>query len=170
MIKPQSIISESISSLNPKEILDIGCGEGGISLKLLERGALVTGVDKKSVNIADKNFNFVHKDIRDFKFEKEYDLIIASLVLHFLSNSEAAKIIEDVKNHTKDEGYNLIVCLSNEDGFCNREKFYPTLSEIKELYSGWRVVRSDQGFTEMEEHGNYGPHNHNIILMLLQKA
>lgn len=170
MIKPKEVISDYLSSLDPKEVLDIGCGEKCVSLKFLEKGATVTGIDKKIVNIVHKNFNFIHKDVRDFKFEKKYDLIIASLVLNFLNKNEATKIIEDIKKNTKDNGYNLIVCLSNEDTFFSKERFFPTLSEMKSMYLDWKIIKSDQGFTEMEEHGNYGPHNHNVIFMLLQKV
>lgn len=170
MINTKKTISEYLKNLKPREVLDIGCGKGRISSRFIKRDANVTGVDKKKEIIKNKNFKFVHRDIRKYNFNKKYDLIIASLVLHFLSNSEAIGIIKKIKKCTQTEGYNFLACLSEKDSFYRKGKFYPNLNELKKLYSEWKIIKSVQGFTPIEKHGNLVPHKHNIIFILAKKV
>lgn len=170
MIRIREMISQYAKLLKPKEVLDLGCGKGMISLRFAEMGANVTGVDKREQEFANRNFNFIQQDIRDFKFSKNYDLIITAFVLHFISNSDAIKTIRKIKNHTKIGGYNFLVCLSEKDGFCNKGKFYSNSNKLKELYYDWKIIKFNQGFTPMEEHGNLKPHRHNLIFMLARKT
>ncbi len=164
------MILQYVKLLKPKKVLDLGCGNGKISLRFAEIGANVTGVDKREEKYTHEKFNFVHQDIRDFIFNKEYDLIIASFVLHFLSNSEALEIIRNIKIHTEIGGYNFLICLSEKDDFYNKEKFYPDSNELKRLYSGWKIIKFNQGFTPIEEHDDLKPHKHNLIFMLAKKT
>ncbi len=169
MIKTKEMISEYTKQLKPKEVLDLGCGNCVISYRFAETGANVTGVDKREQECAFKNLNFVNKDIREFEFSRNYDLIIASFVLHFLNNSEATEIIRKIKDHTEIGGYNFLICLSNEDSFYDKEKFYPTSNELKRLYSDWKIIKFSEGFTPTEEHGNFKPHRHNLVFLLARK-
>ncbi|MFZ3077485.1 MAG: methyltransferase domain-containing protein [Candidatus Aenigmatarchaeota archaeon] len=139
MIRTKEMISQYVKLLKPKEVLDLGCGNGKISLRFAEMGANITGVDKREEKYAYEKFNFVHQDIRDFKFNKEYDLIIASFVLHFLNNFEATEIIKKIKVNTEIGGYNFLICLSKKDDFYKKENFYPNPSELKGLYSDWEM-------------------------------
>ncbi|MBU3957868.1 MAG: class I SAM-dependent methyltransferase, partial [Nanoarchaeota archaeon] len=85
MIKTKEMISQYVKLLKPKEVLDLGCGKGKISLRFAEMGANVTGVDKREEKYIHEKFNFVRQDIKDFKFSKNFDLIITSFVFHFLN-------------------------------------------------------------------------------------
>ncbi len=170
MIIIKEMTSQYVKFLKPKEVLDIGCEKGKISLRFTEMGANVTGVDKREEKYNHEKFNFVHQDIRDFKFNKTYDLIIASFVLHFLNNSEAIEIIKKIKDNTEIGGYNFLVCLSKKDGFYKKENFYPDSNELKKMYSSWKIIKFNQGFTPIEEHGNFKPHRHNLIFMLAKKT
>lgn len=170
MIRTKEMISQYAKLLKPKEVLDLGCGKGKISLRFAEMGANVTGVDKREEKYSYERFNFVHQDIRDFKFSKNFDLIIASFVLHFLNNSEAIEIIKNIKDYTEIGGYNFLICLSEKDNFYKKENFYPNSNELKSLYSGWKIIKFNQGFTPIEEHDNLKQHRHNLIFMLAKKT
>lgn len=170
MIRIKEMISQYAKLLKPKEVLDLGCGKGNISLRFAETGANITGVDKREEKYVHKNFNFIRQDIRDFKFSKNYDIVVASFILHFLNNSEATKIIKKIKKHTEIGGYNFLVCLTQKDGFYEKEKFYPNSKELKKLYSDWKIIKFNQGFTSIEEHGSLKPHRHNLIFMLIKKT
>jgi 2-polyprenyl-6-hydroxyphenyl methylase/3-demethylubiquinone-9 3-methyltransferase len=49
-----SLIAELVGDLNGKQVLDLGCGGGLISIPLLQGGAVLTGVDlsKESIEVA----------------------------------------------------------------------------------------------------------------------
>ena len=45
--------------------------------------------------------------------------------------------------------------MTNQDD-CSESKpdnFYPDFDLVKEIYSGWKIVKFKQGFTDYEEHG-----------------
>ncbi len=93
---------------NPK-ILDLGCGTGNITLKILERfpNAEITCLDlsDKMIEIAkDKlkeydNVNFIIGDFTEYKFEKTYDAIVSSLALHHIpTDEEKQSMYQDIYN------------------------------------------------------------------------
>ena len=171
MIKPKEVIDEFLKGIEPKSVLDLGCGLGRVSLRFAEKGIKVKGVDSKERKTNNENFKFIKRDIREFAFEEKYDLIIASLILHFLKKEEALAMIERMKDNTQKCGFNFLVCLSDKDD-CSKQKpgnFYPNGNDIRRIYSDWGLIKFDQDFTEIEEHDNLKPHRHNIILLLARK-
>ncbi|MCG9879571.1 MAG: class I SAM-dependent methyltransferase [Bacteroidia bacterium] len=93
-IKRLNFIVKSIGGLNhPKaKILDIGCGNGNISLALGSIGYEVTGVDidQKSIDMATSrntfpNVNFKVLDANSFAMEDEFDAVVCSEVLEHLT-------------------------------------------------------------------------------------
>ena len=87
-----AVYFKSINKLNGGKALDLGCGEGGLTLRLLENGYEVDAVDIKSQIIT--GVNFIQSDIRNFEIkENYYDLIASRNVLPFLANR---KEVEDM--------------------------------------------------------------------------
>lgn len=86
-------IQENLPSWN-KHILDVGCGEGLLSIELAEKGAKVLGIDPNfsAIETAKNNgANVLAKDIFDFKAETEtYDAILFSRSLHHIFPIEKA--------------------------------------------------------------------------------
>jgi len=87
-------------------VLDYGCGKGYDSLKLLESGAKVFGIDisekyiESARNLAIKNnhqeteFNFQVMDAHNLTFENDtFDLVIGNGILHHLDTPTALKSI-----------------------------------------------------------------------------
>src|SRR3954469_8105839 len=73
-----------------KRVLDVGCGPGRHSKRLLAKGAHVTGIDisEEMVNIAREHCaglgRFLRSDFERAEFEtSSFDLIIASLTLMY---------------------------------------------------------------------------------------
>lgn len=153
-----------------KKVLDLGCGKGLMS-RFFTKKAKVIGIDAKKRIEDIENFEFKKGDIRQENFGKENDLIIASLILHVFDKNEAQKIIEKMKQATSDSGHNLIICVSNEDILAkkNPKKFYPSFQELLDRYKDWNLVKEIHGITVIEEHGNLGPHQHNLIFVLFKK-
>ncbi|RJQ38902.1 class I SAM-dependent methyltransferase [Candidatus Microgenomates bacterium] len=91
---------DSYLNFSKKNILDIGCGAGTISLYLANRGNKVLGIDisKNAIEKCKKSANFLK--LNNVKFEKvnfptdvpvgKFDFIICSEVIEHLKNDELA--------------------------------------------------------------------------------
>ncbi len=165
-------IDEFLEGLNPKSVLDLGCGKGRITKRFARKNIPVVGIDFKNQEIELDKFTFVQKNILDYKFEKKFDLIVTSLVLHFFDKNISEELIFNMKQNTEINGYNFLICMSNLDDLSknNENKFYPSLEILKELYSDWEIVKCEQVETDKETHNNQvEEHTHNLILFLVKK-
>ncbi|MFD6895072.1 methyltransferase domain-containing protein [Rhodococcus sp. NPDC060086] len=50
--QPNALLTETVSDLSPADVLDLGCGDGGDTLWLADRGWHVTAVDISAVALA----------------------------------------------------------------------------------------------------------------------
>lgn len=80
-----------------ERILDIGCGEGALTKKIVERGAMVVGVDNSESMV--KTAIASGLDVRllaaeDIRFDAEFDAAFSNAALHWvLAKEEAAAAI-----------------------------------------------------------------------------
>src|SRR3989344_8842791 len=169
MINSKELINkylDLIKKFSFKEVLDLGCGNCKILIELNEEKVKLTGVDLKEIKPNKfKNFKFIKEDIKNFKFNKEYDLIIINFVLHFLKKEEAYSLLNKIKQSTSKNGLNLISCLTYRDPFFKEGNFYPNLNELKIIYKDWEIIKCDEDFTEIEQHDSLKPHQHNITII-----
>ena len=98
-IFPKEMLFQSLGSIEGKEILDIGCGEGELSTQLAKLGARVTGIDispelidvARQRAVADQvqdRVEFLVWDILEKPLPKErFDLVTCSAVLHHVNIS-----------------------------------------------------------------------------------
>ena len=97
------------------QVLEIGCGEGGVLRSFLKRGCIVTGVDlsKSRLDIAAKLFeeeikagkaNFIFGDIYDVgsSLQTSYDLILLKDTIEHIFNQE--KLMRFLKSILKEDG------------------------------------------------------------------
>jgi len=154
-----------------KKILDLGCGKGLMSKFFEKKGAKAIGIDLKRTSEDSENFKFIEGDIRKEDFGKENDLIIASLILHLFNKKDALELISRMKDATSEEGYNFLICMSNEDELAKErlEKFYPDTEELIKIYEDWTLVKKIEDVTEVENHDDTGSHQHNLIFLLFKK-
>jgi SAM-dependent methyltransferase len=77
----------------PRErILDLGCGDGVLTVKLIEAGADVVGVDASDTMIAAAQERGIDAHVVDGQalgFDQEFDAVFSNAALHWMLDSEA---------------------------------------------------------------------------------
>lgn len=179
MINIKETKKEFILELLNKDIykvLDLGCGEMLLSKAFLKNNSFVKGIDIKEPLEIPEGAVFVKGNFFQEEFDKDYDLIIASLILHLTKKEFTPKLIKKIQDSTAKNGYNFLILLSNKDSLSTEERFYPSMSEIMEFYPGseWKLIKSLEDETEPEQHGNAQtpdniPHTHHLIFAIFQK-
>ena len=96
----QQLVLELIGSVAGKCVLDVGCGDGVLSVHLAEVGGIVTGLDADGRMLAAAREHavatgvtatFVEGDARSLPFaESSFDLVVAITVLCFVADGEQA--------------------------------------------------------------------------------
>jgi SAM-dependent methyltransferase len=76
-----------------ERILDVGCGEGTLTKKIVERGATVLGIDNSPEMIAAARANGIDAlllDAADMQFFGEFDAAFSNATLHWVLEKEQA--------------------------------------------------------------------------------
>ena len=76
-----------------ERILDIGCGEGTLTRKLVERGSTVLGIDNSPEMISaarSKGIDAILLDVADMTFSSEFDAAFSNATLHWVLEKEQA--------------------------------------------------------------------------------
>lgn len=154
-------------------VLDLGCGMGGNSVFLAEKGFNVTCVDKDREVISEirdnyPDINAINSEILDFQFpENEYDLVIILNVLHFFKLEDIKKIIENILKSLKNNGLLYLQVFSKKDP---NKKFLHLFDkkELSNFFSKHKILELEQ-FTKKENHPPTGEHEHEVIRMLIRK-
>jgi SAM-dependent methyltransferase len=80
-----------------ERILDVGCGDGTLTRKIIERGATVLGIDNSPEMIAAALANAIDAvlmDATDIPFSSEFDAAFSNATLHWvLEKQQAARAI-----------------------------------------------------------------------------
>jgi trans-aconitate methyltransferase len=98
----------AVELLAPKRgerILDLGCGDGALTVKLVEAGAEVVGVDADRAMIAaarERGLDARRMDGRALEFEAEFDAVFSNAALHWMP--PAARVAEGVLRALKPGG------------------------------------------------------------------
>lgn len=91
-------------------VLDVGCGTGGLMLKMAEKGIAVFGADvsEYAVNICvERGLNVIQSDVRDLPKKlagQTFDAIICNDVLCYFTMDEIPGVIEGFKTLLKPGG------------------------------------------------------------------
>ncbi len=152
----QPAIKSTISILNGKTVLDLGCGNGQFSKYCVDNGALkVTAVDisKNMIELAKKENNhdkieYVCTPIEDLEVKNQkFDIIISSLMVHYIE--DYTRLIEK------------IVSLLNTNGEFIFSTEHPIVTARKEM-NNW-IIDEDRnklhwGLDNYQEEGKREEH------------
>jgi SAM-dependent methyltransferase len=104
----------------PRSILDIGCGNGELLRRLaLHYRARCTGLDTKTTPLTMENVQIIRADYQTWQCGDQFDLVIATGILHLLDMSNEA-LLTKLTEHVTPGGwlvydlplYNMSNCLN----------------------------------------------------------
>jgi 2-polyprenyl-3-methyl-5-hydroxy-6-metoxy-1,4-benzoquinol methylase len=150
------MLAESGIDLYAKKFLDVGCGTGNISKKLLALGALeVLGVDASPAMIAyakehyeqtTSNLEFKQSLIEQFETDKKYDCAVSFNCLHWVKDKpEAFKKISKSLAH-KGEFLGNILSRSNPQSL-GRVVLAQVLTDLKQKDERFAHIAIPSSFT-----------------------
>ena len=158
-------------------ILDLGCGDGRNSIFFSSLGHKVTAIDtsksyisflKQAADFGNYHLEPICSDVRNWNFDKSFDVILAHGLLHYFPKEYAISFIKKIQKHTKEGGVNIItIAPSTEDGDIPEDfkraghvnPFIPM--EIKKQYDGWKLVLREH-YVKWDSHPGVGVHSHPI--------
>lgn len=91
-----------------KTILDLGCGSGGHAFHLVERGYLVTGVDRSAEMLSaarqkakSNNPEFIQSDLTTFSLDKKFDVVICmfAVLSYVTENHDLLNAFQKIREH-----------------------------------------------------------------------
>jgi trans-aconitate methyltransferase len=88
-----------------EHILDLGCGDGALTSKIKDLGAIITGVDSSSDLLEAAQAQGLHVRLMDgekLTFNQEFDAVFSNAALHWMLDSRA--VINGVKKSLKPGG------------------------------------------------------------------
>jgi SAM-dependent methyltransferase len=153
-----------INSLNPKNILDFGCGSGRLLERLKENKHEAIGIDlsldmvKKALL---KNVKAYQKNIKEL--DDKFELIIAAAdVLNYLNQKELNEILDEISLKLTPKGY-FLADINTLHGFTNvaeglliKEKDNRFLAieanfKNKKLSTNFTLFEQNNGYYEKEQ-------------------
>jgi trans-aconitate methyltransferase len=85
-------ILEKLAPLAGERILDLGCGDGALTERLIARGAGVVGVDASPEMVAAARARGIDAQLMDatrLTFDHEFDAVFSNAVLHWVHDQDA---------------------------------------------------------------------------------
>jgi ubiquinone/menaquinone biosynthesis C-methylase UbiE len=181
-------IADLILQINPKTVLDLGCGTGILEKQLNEKGfkGKIVAVDKseKMINIARnytanlKNVEFKFFDLeKDLAFPSNYfDCVVAINVFYLIKNQK--KFLSEVKRILKTNGYFILV--DPKPGGSILEFFkehFKNVRSIKEIFYGslqiphiLKIIGIQKKLDKLERKGIIHYHTKEELQCLLELA
>lgn len=142
-----NFIIDTLSLTGKERILDLACGFGRHSLSFARKGFCVVGVDItkdyiddaiKSAEAFSLNIDFIHSDIRDLRFNNEFDVVLnlADGAIGYLENDdENLKIFDVIASALKPGGKHFM-------DICNAEhaiNFFQSMTGSKKRNRGTNI-------------------------------
>jgi tellurite methyltransferase len=180
--KPSSEFFELIKKLHlGANVLDLGCGDGRNSIFLGENGFEITAIDISETGIRKLKQQALEKglkikaevqDMRNFTFKRTYDLIIAHGCLHLIERDYWIPLIGEIKDHTKQGGFNVIAVFTDKLPPPDHLKDFTIglfrEGELFDFYEDWNIIYQ-KSYILKDKHPGIRTHKHPINKIVAQK-
>jgi len=174
---PSDLVRDIVNLEKKGTVLDLGVGYGRNALFLAIQGFSVTGVDTSELAI--KRFREFAKelgvkvrgivgDMAEFKFDKQYDVIVSIATLNLIKREKADELIQKIKANTEDDGLNAISAFTElvpSEGI----SFLYKKNELVNIYKDWQIINYNEHRTTIHQHENWPPHRHTNANLLARK-
>lgn len=183
-INPNKTLTEFEHLLNKNaDILEAGCGEGQNVLYLAKNGfhnidafdISEAGISKlKRLCIQNGvDINAFVSDLREYRFNKKYDLIMSFAALCFVEKNTWKHFILDAKESTNTGGIHIMHIFTDEVPASDDIKPFAVglahNGELKELYNDWEIL-SFQSYIFEDEHPGVPKHLHSVNKIAARKT
>lgn len=164
IVEPRQIVYDILKYKNSGTVLDLGAGFGRHSLFLAYKGFTVTAVEQdrlklsKLKNNAEKlhvDISTICADIQSFEPKETYDVVIATMVLHFLSKNEAHRMIKKMQQWTNVDGLNVVSVYTDKNPKGLRNYLFRK-KELIDCYTDWKILQYDESSSSVVENPKDG--------------
>ena len=179
---PTVDLNEYVNILSENSlVLDVGCGEGRNSIFLASKNHIVEAFDLseagiiKAKSIAENmnlNIKYWVQNLSEFKFLKEYNVILSHGVLHLPEKQYRDEFIINAQKNTKIGGFHFIGVFTNRlPATPDNAPFTKSLfnvGELPEKYNEWEIIHHLEG-TFSDEHPGGIKHEHAYERIIAKK-
>lgn len=126
-----------------EDILDIGCGNGVLTSSLAKRipkGSII-GIDPSESMLSKARENIYHNLIfyqgsaETYQFNRRFDHIFATYVMHWIENQEIA--LKNIYNHLKPDGKVHLIISASKQGLPFHRALLKTIENWEEDFEGF---------------------------------
>jgi len=128
--------------------LDLGAGTGRDAFFLAEKGFSVTAVEidethlntlRQKNELAERPLRIVKQNMLEYHPDKNSDVIVCDMVLHFLKPDEVRLMVTRMQEWTNRGGINVITAYTDKNPPGKRPYLLKT-RELSRLYDRWEIL------------------------------
>ena len=160
-------------------VLDLGAGNGRHAFYFAERSFDVVAVEsdaQKLEKLREENASQTNKiaivasDINSYAADRQFDVVVCSMVLHFLAVGNVASMIEKMQSWTKAGGYNVVTAYTDKNKAGKRPYLFKH-NELQEFYRDWEILSYREGLTPwMLKPGETVPRRNQAVYLMARKS
>lgn len=158
--QPNEFITRFVNYVSSGDLLDLGAGHGRHAGFASEHGFNVAAVepDNELCAILDKipDIKVIQSDIASYHPDKDFDVIICAMVLHFLKKEEIDQAIQLMQQTTKPGGINVVSAYTDQntsdfmaDNPYGDHGYLLKPGELKVYYEGWELLEYEEDWTPL---------------------
>ncbi len=151
----RSVVKDLLKYKTNGTVLDLGCGAGRHSLFLARNGFKVVAVDSKSEVLAALKelarlqklpIKVVRADVITYAPNKQFDVILSNMLLHFISDMEKKHSFQFMWDATKKNGLNVVSVYTDKNPK-GTKPFPVKAGDLKKWYekAGWKILYYYEG-------------------------